>query len=345
MVDDFFFILDKVIESYLVLFIEVFEGFELVCKCFGMYIGGIDECVLYYFVVEILDNLMDEVVVGYVNCIEVELLVDFSVVVCDNGCGILIDLYLKFFGKLVLEVILCMLYVGGKFLGDVYQILGGLYGVGVLVVNVLLDMMVVQVVCNKELFEQCFLCGILLGLVEKIGVVLNWCGMIVIFYVDEEIFGYYCFKFVWLIKMVKFKVYLFLGVEICWKFEIDDGEILVEVMFYFFGGLVDYLIEMLGSSSIYVDWFFVGSVDFKEKFNVLGKVDWVINWMLLCDGFIQFYCNIVFMFEGGMYEVGFWLVILKGICGYGELINNKKVVNIICDDLLIGGCVLVLCFI
>lgn len=187
MLDDFFVVVELI--DYDVFFIEVLEGLEFVCKCFGMYIGGIDECVLYYMVVEIFDNLMDEVVVGYVNCIDVELYEDYFILICDNGCGMFVDLYFKFLDKLVFEVILIVLYVGGKFLNKVYLILGGLNGVGFLVVNVLLDLMIVQVVCNKELYEQWFLCGKLFGLIEVIGVVFNCCGIIVIFYVDFDIFG------------------------------------------------------------------------------------------------------------------------------------------------------------
>lgn len=41
-------------------------------------------------------------------------------------------------GCLVVEVILIVLYVGGKFGGGGYKVFGGLYGVGLLVVNVLL---------------------------------------------------------------------------------------------------------------------------------------------------------------------------------------------------------------
>lgn len=115
---------------------------------------------------------------------------------------------------------------------------------------------------------------------------LNWCGMMVIFYVDDQIFGSYWFKLKWLFMFVCFKVYFFFGVEICWKSEIEDGEMLVEVIFYFSGGLLDYLIEMLGIVIFYVDVFFVGKVQFKEKFNEVGYVEWVINWMFLCDGFI-----------------------------------------------------------
>lgn len=152
MVNDFF--VEIEIEFiYDVFFIDVFDGFEVVCKCSGMYIGGIDECVLYYMVVEIIDNLMDEVVVGFVMWIEVILFVDYLFKVVDNGCGILIDVYFKFLDKFVFEVIFIEFYVGGKFLGKVYEILGGLYGVGLIVVNVLFDSLIVEVVKNKEVYQ------------------------------------------------------------------------------------------------------------------------------------------------------------------------------------------------
>lgn len=117
-----------------------------------MYIGGMDECVVYYLFVEVLDNLMDEVVVGYVFWIEIDVVVDGFVIVSDNGCGILIDLYLKFKFKFVFEVILIMLYLGGKFSDKVYEIFGGLYGVGILVVNVFLEEFIVEVVWDKMVY-------------------------------------------------------------------------------------------------------------------------------------------------------------------------------------------------
>lgn len=82
---------------------------------------------------------------------------------------------------------------------------------------------------------------------------------------------------------------------------------------------------MLKDVIIYFEVLFFGKVSFEEKFGVFGLVEWVINWILLCDGLILLYINIVLIFEGGIYEIGFWVVIFKGICVYGELVNNKKV--------------------
>jgi topoisomerase-4 subunit B len=147
--------------------------------------------------------------------------------------------------------------------------------------------------------------------------------------------------------MARSKAYLFSGVEIKWKTEIDDGETPLQATFHFPGGLSDYLNERLGTSSTYADIPFHGKVKFSEKFNSnkVGSVEWAINWTPSQDGFIQSYCNTVPTPEGGTHEAGFWAAILKGIRAYGELVNNKKTQNIVKDDITNGGCALVSCFI
>ncbi|MTD99435.1 DNA topoisomerase IV subunit B [Paracoccus sp. YIM 132242] len=331
-------------DSYSAASIEVLEGLEPVRKRPGMYIGGTDERALHHLVAEILDNSMDEAVAGHATRIEVELLADHSVVVRDNGRGIPIDPHPKFPGKSALEVILCTLHAGGKFSGDAYQTSGGLHGVGASVVNALSDVMIVQVARNKELFEQRFSRGIPQGPVARIGAAPNRRGTTVTFHADEEIFGHHRFKPARLLKMVKSKAYLFSGVEIRWKSEIDDGETPREATFHFPGGLADYLSETLTGASTYADRPFAGSVDFRRQ-GAPGKVDWAINWTPARDGFIQSYCNTVPTPEGGTHEAGFWAAILKGVRAYGERINNKKAANITREDLLTGGCALVSCFI
>src|SRR5690606_8147631 len=246
--------------------------------------------------------------------------------------------------KSALEVILCTLHAGGKFTEGAYQTSGGLHGVGASVVNALSDSMVVQVARNRELYEQRFSRGVPLGPVEKLGAAPNRRGTTTTFHADEEIFGHHRFKPARLIKLVKSKAYLFSGVEIRWKSEIDDGETPQEAVFHFPGGLADYLGETLEGATTYADRPFAGSMDFK-RFNAPGKVDWAINWTPSRDGFIQSYCNTVPTPEGGTHEAGFWAAILKGIRAYGELVSNKKAAQITREDLLTGGCALVSCFI
>jgi topoisomerase-4 subunit B len=325
--------------------IEVLEGLEPVRKRPGMYIGGTDERALHHLVAEILDNSMDEAVAGHANRIEVELHAGFSITIRDNGRGMPFDPHPKFPGKSALEVILCTLHAGGKFSGKAYQTSGGLHGVGASVVNALSDHMRVEVARNRELVALEFSRGVPTGPLQKLGQTSNRRGTTTTFHADEEIFGHHRFKPARLFKSIRSKAYLFSGVEIRWKSEIDDCETPTEAVFHFPGGLSDYLRETLGKASTYADRPFAGTVEFREKFNTPGKVEWAINWTPSRDGFIQSYCNTVPTPEGGTHEAGFWAAILKGIRTYGELINNRKAAQITREDLLTGGCALVSCFI
>ncbi len=325
--------------------IEVLEGLEPVRKRPGMYIGGTDERALHHLVAEVLDNSMDEAVAGHASRIEVELHADHSVTIRDNGRGIPIDPHPKFPGKSALEVILCTLHAGGKFGGDAYQTSGGLHGVGASVVNALSDSMVVEVARNRELYEQRFSRGLPLGPIRKVGPAPNRRGTSVTFHADEQIFGHHRFKPARMMKMVRSKAYLFSGVEIRWKSAIAEGDTPLEATFHFPGGLADYLGEQLEKASTYAERPFAGKVGFQEKFGVPGQVEWAINWTPSRDGFIQSYCNTVPTPEGGTHEAGFWAAVLKGIRAYGDLVKNRKAELITREDMALGGCALVSCFI
>ena len=325
--------------------IEVLEGLEPVRKRPGMYIGGTDERALHHMVSEILDNSMDEAVASHANRIEVELHSDYSISIKDNGRGIPTEPHPKFPEKSALEVIFCTLHAGGKFSGKAYQTSGGLHGVGASVVNALSDQMIVEVARNRELYRQNFSRGNPTQAIEKLGAAPNRRGTMVQFHPDEQIFGSHRFKPARLFKMIRSKAYLFSGVEIRWKSAIDDNSTPIEASFHFPGGLSDYLAETLENNSTYSENPFSGSVDFQERFQSAGKVEWAINWTPARDGFIQSYCNTVPTPEGGTHENGFWSAILKGIRAYGELINNRRAKDIIREDLIAGGCALVSCFI
>ncbi len=325
--------------------IEVLEGLEPVRKRPGMYIGGTDERALHHLVAEVLDNAMDEAVAGHATRIEVELHTDGSVTVRDNGRGIPVDPHPKFPGKSALEVILCTLHAGGKFSGEAYETSGGLHGVGVSVVNALSDHLRVEVARDRALYVQEFSRGIPQGPIAPAGAAPNRRGTTLTFHPDADIFGSLTMKPARLFRMARSKAYLFSGVEIRWRSQIDDGETPVEATFRFPGGLADYLTESLGGAATYAEAPFAGKVGFRERFGVAGSVEWAIDWTPARDGFIQSYCNTVPTPEGGTHEAGFWSAILKGIRAYGELANSRKATQISREDLMTGGCALVSCFI
>lgn len=88
----------------------------------------------------------------------------------------------------------------------------------------------------------------------------------------------------------------------------------------------------------------------KVKRDGVGFVEWVMIWVFGgvdggVDGFFWLYCNIVLIMEGGMYESGFWFVLMWVFKSYGELIGNKCVVNVIVEDVIFMFGVLLFVFI
>jgi len=332
-------------KSYDASSIKVLEDMEHVRLRPGMYIGGKDDRALHHMVAEIIDNSMDEAVAGHATWIEVELHANGHVTIRDNGRGIPTDPHPSDPSKSALEIIFCTLNAGGKFTGENYETSGGLNGVGSSVVNALSDHLRVEVARNKELVAMEFSRGIPQTKLETVGAAPNRRGTAVTFHPDPEIFGSQRLKPARLFAMARSKAYLFSGVEIRWKTAIPDGDTPSEAKFHFPGGLADYLTERLEGATTYSEGPFSGTVDFRDKFNEPGKVEWAINWTPARDGFIESYCNTVPTPEGGTHEQGFWTAILKGIRDYGDRVSNKKAKLITRDDLTTGGSALVSVFI
>ncbi|EKE09148.1 MAG: hypothetical protein ACD_16C00211G0005 [uncultured bacterium] len=329
---DLFSTVKAIDETYSAKDIEVLEGLEPVRRRPGMYIGGTDERGLHHLVAEVIDNAMDEAVMGYADLIEVTLHKDRSVSVRDNGRGIPIDPHPKFPNKSALEVILTTLHSGAKFGGKSYLTSGGLHGVGISVVNALASRLVVEISRNKELWAQEYAEGLpKAGLVNK-GSSPHKSGSYIRFIPDPKIFGDNAhFNPSLLYKMARSKAYLFKGVTIYWcsEEETSEGDTPREATFHFPGGLSDYLKEVLSDVPLVTPLYFSGESQFSEGG---GRVEWAMAWHMEGEAFSSSYCNTVRTLEGGSHENGFRQAIVKRLRAYGELIGTKKASGITPED-------------
>ena len=221
--------------------ITVLKGLEGVRLRPGMYIGGKDAAALHHLVFEIVDNSVDEALVGYCTEISVDLNHDNSVTVHDNGRGIPVGLH-EDEGVSALEVIMTRLHAGGKFDHSNYKVSGGLNGVGASVVNALSNHMVVEVEREGFLWRQEYRKGKTATPINQIRS-SQGTGTRTRFWPDDTIFDEVEFTFELLAQRLRELAFLNRGIRI----SIHDHRTDRRQEFYYEGGIVSF-VEHLGQN-------------------------------------------------------------------------------------------------
>ena len=218
--------------------IQVLGGREAVRRRPGMYIGSIDQRGLHHLVYEIVYNSIDEAMAGCCNKIIVTIQKDSAVRVEDNGRGIPIDIH-PATNISAVETVMTTLHAGAKFGGHIYQVSGGLHGVGASVVNALSSWLKVNVRRDGKLYQQEYRQGIPQTEVTEIGQASDT-GTTITFLADEGIFSTVNYDFNTVSECLREMAYLNKELEICLKDERKDNQ----KTFYFEGGITSFVRQL-----------------------------------------------------------------------------------------------------
>ncbi len=177
---------DEIKKQYSADSIQALEGMEHVRMRPSMYIGDVGTRGLHHLVYEVVDNSIDEALVGHCDTISVIINEDNSITTEDNGRGIPVGLHKKE-GVSALEVVMTKIGAGGKFDKDSYKVSGGLHGVGVSCVNALSEHLKATVYRDGKVWEQEYERGKTMYPVKAVGE-SDKTGTVVTFRPDPTIF-------------------------------------------------------------------------------------------------------------------------------------------------------------
>ena len=280
--------------------IQVLEGLEAVRKRPAMYIGDIGQKGLHHLVYEVVDNSIDEALVGHCSHIDVYINEDNSITVKDNGRGIPTDTHEKE-KRSALEVVMTVLHAGGKFDKDSYKVSGGLHGVGVSCVNALSSDLKVEVHREGKVYEQEYKIGKPQYDVREIGTT-DKTGTFVTFMPDKTIFIDTVYHFDILSARLRELSFLNKGIHLAItdkRRTTEEGDFVKEE-FYSQGGLKEFVTYLDGTrESILNDVIYIDG----EKDGVPVEVAMVYNNSYTEN--VHSYVNNINTHEGGTHLSGF----------------------------------------
>lgn len=296
--------------------IQVLEGLEAVRRRPGMYVGGTDLKALHHLVYEVVDNSIDEALMGACNGIDVIIHKDSSVTVMDNGRGIPVDIHPDK-QKSALEIVMTVLHAGGKFGHSSYKVSGGLHGVGVSAVNALSEWCEVHVYRDGHEYFQRYERGIPQEPVKVIGKCPpSKTGTTTTYKFDREIFkGDVDYKFETLVQRFREMAFVTRNVRI--KL-VDERPPEKEITFLFEGGIVSFVRYINRNREILHPVYFVE----KEIENI--GIEIAVQFTDAYNESVFSFANTINTIDGGTHLTGLRTAITRVINDYARRTNLLK---------------------
>ncbi|MCE5243454.1 MAG: DNA topoisomerase (ATP-hydrolyzing) subunit B [Syntrophobacteraceae bacterium] len=294
--------------------ITVLEGLSAVRVRPSMYIGNIGVEGLHHLVYEVVDNSIDEALAGFCDHVTIQIHLDGSVSVEDNGRGIPVDIHEKE-GIPAVEVVMTKLHAGGKFDDSTYKVSGGLHGVGVSVVNALSEYLEVEIHRDGKNYFQRYERGEPKTRLMERGTT-DRRGTLVKFKADAEIFTETEMSFDVLSVRMRELAFLNRGLRI----DLCDERIPMEKNFCYEGGLASF-VQYLNKNKepLHPEIIFINA----EKQGTAAEI--AIQYNRTYNEKIFTFVNNINTKEGGTHLVGFKTGLTRSIKQYA--VQNKMPKN------------------
>ncbi len=290
--------------------IQVLEGLQAVRKRPAMYVGSVDARGLHHLVHEVVDNSIDEAMMGFCKNIQVSINEDGSATVADDGRGIPVDVHPKY-GVPAAELVLARMHAGGKFEHKLYRVSGGLHGVGLSVVNGLSEWLEARIKRDGKEWSIRFARGEKEADLKEVGPA-DGTGTVITFKPDPQIFESVAFDFETLATRLRELAFLNKGLRIV----ITDPAHGKGDVFQFQGGIAEYVAWINRAKTPLHD-----PPIYLSKENNGTQIEAALQWH---DGYAESiftFVNNINTVEGGTHLIGFKSALARALNNYAK--GNK----------------------
>ncbi len=303
--------------------IQHLKGVEGIRTRPAMYIGDTGAPGLHHLVYEVVDNSIDEAVNGFASEIEVQINLDESISVVDNGRGIPVDA-VKGDGRSALEVVLTEIHAGGKFNRESgYRVgTGGLHGVGITAVNALSTWLRAEIRRNGFVWVMDFEKGRAASELRQLGRA-DSTGTRLTFLPDPTIFSETRYSLDTLSRRMRELAFLTPGIKIT----IRDERVGQTETFHFEDGLVEF-VRYLNRTQTPLTADVFRTVD--EEDSVVVEAAMQYN-----DGYTEnvlTFANNIFNPDGGTHLSGFRAALTRTMNNYAKAGNLFKEITPVGED-------------
>jgi DNA gyrase subunit B len=286
--------------------VQIFRDTAHIRQRPSMYIGDTSTKGLHHLVYELVYNSVDEALAGHCHNIHVEIDVDGSISVTDDGRGIPVEEHSEAL-RPTLEVVMTTVGAGAKFDKNTYKVSAGLHGIGAKAVTALSEWCEARVFRNGHVYTQEYERGKPITEVKEIGLAKRT-GTRVTFKPDPDVFHDAAFDYDTLESRLRELAFLNKGLAI----KLTDKRTGKEESFDYAGGIAEF-VEYLNHSEdvlhkpVYVD----KTLDYV-------RVEVALQYTTSDEERVRCYANNAYNSVGGTHLSGFRAALTRTLNAYGS---------------------------